>query len=388
MTEHRLSRSLPERAAKLVFLDSDWETVAWQNETNPISEATADNLAYVIYTSGSTGKPKGVMATHRGLTNYLSWCTAAYQVSDGQGSPVHSPVGFDLTVTSLFSPLLAGRSVALVSEEKGVEGLSDALRSGADFSLVKITPSHLDLLSQKLPPEEAAGRTKVLIIGGEALYGESLSFWRAHAPATRLINEYGGRMETVVGCCVYEVPPGETISGAVPIGRPIANTQIYLLDERLQPAPVGAPGELYIGGVGVARGYLNRPELTAELFIPDPFGDHPGARLYKTGDFARHRSDGYIEYLGRNDQQVKLRGFRIELGEIETSLSQHPQVREAVVMAREDGPNHKRLVAYVIPERAAAPTVSELRAYLQEKLPDYMPTAFVMLRHFAADTER
>lgn len=251
--------------------------------------------------------------------------------------------------------------------------------SQSHFSLVKITPAHLELLNQLLPPKEAAGQTRALIIGGEALSGKSLSFWRTYAPETRMINEYGPT-ETVVGCCVYEVPDQTPLSGSVPIGRPIANTQIYLLNQYLQPVPVGVTGELYIGGDGLARGYLNRPELTAEKFIPNPFSNEPGARLYKTGDLARYLPDGNIEFLGRIDYQIKIRGFRIELGEIEAVLTQHPSVRETVVLAREDSPGDKRLVAYIVPAPGQNPTSSELRRFLKEKLPEYMvPSAFVML---------
>ena len=380
LTQERLVAALPTDAAGLVCLDSDWKVIAQKSAANPISEAQAENLAYVIYTSGSTGKPKGVMISHQGLVNYLSWCTKAYAVAEGRGALVHSPIGFDLTITSLFSPLLVGRSVVLIPEDEGVEALSAALCNGDSFSLIKITPSHLELLNQSLSAEEAAGRTRALIIGGEALRGESLSFWRTHAPGTRLINEYGPT-ETVVGCCVYEVPAKASISDAVPIGRPIANTQLYVLDIHLQPVPIGVAGELYIGGDGLARGYLNRPELTAERFIPNPFSTEAGARLYKSGDLARYRADGNIEYIGRIDDQVKMRGFRIELGEIEAVLNQHAAVRDAVVLVREDEPGDKRLVAYVVAARnEAAPTDSELRSFLKEKLPEYMvPSAYVVV---------
>src|SRR5204862_1614213 len=186
----------------------------------------------------------------------------AYEASAGTGSPLHSPLGFDLSVTSLFSPLLAGQCITLVAEEQGAEALASALRTGADFSLVKLTPAHVQLLSQALRPQEAAASTRALIIGGEALLAEQLAFWRQHAPSTRLINEYGPT-ETVVGCCVYEVPAGVLPTGALLIGRPIANTQLYILDIQAQPLPIGVAGDLYVGGLGLAHGYLNRPDLTA-----------------------------------------------------------------------------------------------------------------------------
>jgi thioesterase domain-containing protein/acyl carrier protein len=301
-----------------------------------------------------------------------------------------------------------------------VEALGTVLRNGDDFSLVKLTPAHLELLNQQLSPEEAAGRTWAFIIGGENLLAESITFWQDNAPDTVLINEYGPT-ETVVGSCVYRVPTGQHQSGSIPIGRPLVNTQIYLLDRNLQPVPIGVPGELYIGGTGVARGYLNRPELTAERFIPNPFLKDEGGRrkddklrsanetfiphpsslrlrsgqafiLYKTGDLARYLPDGNIEFLGRLDHQVKLRGFRIELEEIEAVLRQHSSVQEAVAIVREDvvregtsgvsssGRTDKRLVAYVVPDQEQASTAEELRNFLKEKLPDYaLPSAIVLM---------
>ena len=242
---------------------------------------------------------------------------------------------------------------------------------------MKLTPTHLDLLAQLVPGRGAVGPTRAFVVGGEALTGRSLAFWRSHAPGTRLINEYGPT-ETVVGCCAYEVSAQAATTESVPIGRPIANTQVYLLDRRLRPVPVGIPGELYVGGAGLARGYLNSPALTAVKFIPHPFSDAPGARLYKTGDLARRLPDGDLEFLGRLDQQVKVRGFRIELGEVEAALRQHPAVQQAVVLAREDVPGESLLVAYLV--ASAAPPASEWRRFLREKLPDYMiPSAFLLL---------
>ena len=355
LTQNSLRTSLPEGVAEIICLDSDWEEIDKETKSAPQNAAKPDNLAYVIYTSGSTGKPRGVMVPHRGLVNYLSWCTKAYGIAEGSGSLVHSPLGFDLTVTSLLAPLVSGQRVNLLGENEGIEELGAALSAGNDHSLVKLTPSHLEGLSHLLSGN-AAGKTRALIVGGEALFGETISFWRRTAPSTRIINEYGPT-ETVVGCCVYEVS-GEYSSGPVPIGKPIANTGLYVLDEQFGPVPIGVPGELYIGGVGVARGYINRPGLTAERFIPDPFSRKTGERLYRTGDLVRYLVDGNLEYIGRRDQQVKLRGFRIELGEIEAVLTAHPQVREVAVIARADEPGNKRLVAYVVPD--SNESVSEL----------------------------
>jgi amino acid adenylation domain-containing protein len=365
--------------ARVVCVDDERPSVEEQSGENLPPAATADNLAYVIYTSGSTGRPKGVMIPHRGLTNYLSWAAREYRAAEGRGAPLHSPVGFDLTVTSLFLPLLAGGCVELVPEDAGVEGLRGALVGGRDFSLVKITPAHLEVLAQLLPPGQASGAARALVIGGEALFGEGLAYWLEHAPETRLINEYGPT-ETVVGCCVYEVAAGARPSGPVPIGRPIANTTLRLLNGHLQPVPFGVTGELYVGGDGLARGYVNRPGLTAEKFVPDPFSTEPGARLYRTGDLARHLADGDLIYLGRADEQVKIRGFRIELGEVEAALAAHPSVREAAVVAREEGPGDRRLVAYTSHAGEAAPEADALRRYMKGRLPEYMiPSAFVSL---------
>jgi thioesterase domain-containing protein len=258
--------------------------------------------------------------------------------------------------------------------------LSADLLTQKNYSLVKITPAHLELLSRLVPKQEAAGRTRALVIGGENLAADSIAFWQQAAPETVLVNEYGPT-ETVVGCCVYQVPQARHQTGSIPIGRPIANTQLYILDRRQHPVPLGVPGELYIGGAGLARGYLKSPGLTAERFIPNPFSKGPGGRLYRTGDLCVYLSDGNIEYLGRIDHQVKIRGFRIELGEIEEVLAQHPSLRECVVLSRQDLPGEARLVAYLVPGQNSALTPGEVREYLKQKLPGYMiPSAFLMLK--------
>ncbi len=375
-----LLERLPGTRASVICLDRDRKSIEQECGENLPGGAGLLNLAYVIYTSGSTGRPKGAMINHLGLANYLSWCVKAYSVPDGVGAPVHSSISFDLTITALLAPLITGRRVDLLDDDLGVEQLSEALRRSRDYSLVKITPAHLRLLGDQMDARDVRGRTRAFIIGGEQLREEHVAFWRQHAPDTHLINEYGPT-ETVVGCCVYRVPRDQAISGAIPIGRPIANTRLYVVNRNLEPMPIGVPGELFIGGAGVARGYLNRPGLTAERFVPDPFGNEPGSRLYRTGDLARWRSDGNLECLGRVDRQVKIRGYRIEPGEIEQALELHPAVRETAVVAREDVPDDRRLVAYLtIADDLPSPTSSDLRQFLRHSLPEPMiPSAFVVL---------
>ncbi len=382
LTQHSLVDGISVPGVETVCIDTDWPMIAQHNQENPTSEMTAENLAYVIYTSGSTGKPKGVLIPHRGLVNYLTWCVDAYRVAEGPGSLVHSSLGFDLTVTSLLSPLVVGQRLVMLPEGGELESLSGLLGTPGALSLVKITPAHLNALNQLLPTNGTIKFRGAFVIGGEALGASTLFFWRTRAPYTRLINEYGPT-ESVVGCCVYEVTADAPESGPVPIGQPIANTQIYLLDAHLQPVPMGVPGELYVGGHGLARGYLNRPELTAQQFIPNPFSQQPGTRLYKTGDLARYLPDGNIEFIGRTDHQVKVRGFRIELGEIEVTLGQYDGVAEAVVVARQDetgAGSSQHLIAYVVPDQESVISPGELRRFVREKLPDYMvPSAFVSL---------
>ena len=377
VTEQAIADEMPS-AAMPVLVDADAPMIEAESDEDPGVAVSPDDLAYVIYTSGSTGRPKGVLVRHGGLANYLAWATTAYGADAGRGALVHSSIAFDLTVTGLFTPLLAGKTVELLPEEREIEALVEALGAGG-YSLVKITPAHLEVLNRMMPRERAAGATQAFVIGGEQLSWEALAFWQKNAPGTRLINEYGPT-ETVVGCCTYEAQSGSGAS-AVPIGKPIASTRLFVLDRRREPVPIGVPGELYIGGAGVARGYLNRPDLTEERFVPDPFGDDPEARLYKTGDLVRWQPDGVLEFISRIDNQVKIRGFRIELGEIEAVLGQHSAVGEVAVIAREDAPGDKRLVAYVVArEDSIAPEPSDLKRFLGERMPDYMvPSAFVSL---------
>jgi len=379
LTQEHLAQSIETRA-KVICLDDPDLNLDRGKARSISSGVTAEDLAYVIYTSGSTGKPKGVMISHRALVNYVWWAVRKYDVTGGNGAPLHSSVAFDLTITSLFCPLLAGRTVTLPLERGGIEALGEAL-DGQNLSLVKITPTHLRALNNLLPEDSLTGRTRVLVIGGEALHAETIAIWRRTAPQTRIFNEYGPT-EATVGCCVYEVKADDPPTGDVLIGRPIANTQIYILDEKRQPVAVGDTGELYIGGDGLALGYINRPELTREHFCKIPFRNHSETLLYKSGDLARLRADGNIEFLGRVDQQVKIRGHRIELGEIESALRDHDAVRDTLVVVREDDMKNKRLIAYVTPKekRDEQQLTNELRAFLKLRLPPFMLPALFAFR--------
>jgi amino acid adenylation domain-containing protein len=379
LTDEDLKSLLPERAGVPVWsLDAEWPAVARHSQENPLPLASPENLAYVIYTSGSTGEPKGVMVTHGGLRNYLAWAEKAYNVGEGSRSLVHSPFSFDLTVTSLLLPLAAGGTVELVRPGDELEHLCEALSDPARrYALLKLTPSHLRVLSGWLGEQKHFGRVEAIIVGGEALPSDVLNAWRERSSETRLINEYGPT-ETVVGCSIFEVPPGPC-EGEVPLGRPIGNMRMYVLDHALRVVPPGTVGEIYIGGEGVARGYLSRPALTAERFLPDPFSGEAGRRLYRSGDLGRMRLDGEMEYLGRADEQVKLRGYRVELGEVEAVLRRHPSVTECAV-AVHCGDGEKRLVGYVVLRNDGGrewqlATTEGIRAYLRDELPDYMVPA-------------
>jgi amino acid adenylation domain-containing protein/non-ribosomal peptide synthase protein (TIGR01720 family) len=365
------------RKPQVVCLDQEWEKIAGERESRPESGVTAENMAYIYYTSGSTGKPKGVVMAHAGIVNYMRWGVEAYEARAGKGAAVHSSIAVDLTLTN-FLPLFAGKTMVLVEEKPGVEGLVKLLRQKPGWSLLKLTPTHLTLLNGQLTAEEKRASTRVLVIGADNLVAEPTLAWRKEAPEVKLLNEYGPT-ETVVGCSIYRIGEGSPRQGGMPIGKPIANMTMYVLDTYGQPLPVGVPGELYIGGIGVARGYWGRSELTAEKFVPDGLGGAAGARFYRTGDRARFLEDGNIEFLGRLDHQVKIRGYRVEPGEVEAVLSGCRGVQKAMVVVREDTPGDKRLVGYV-----AAPgggvEVKELRQYLKERLPEYMvPVAWVIM---------
>ena len=366
---------------KCIAIDKDLELWNALPSENLHEAAHPLSLAYVLFTSGSTGQPKGVMIHHRALVNYVSWCVSAYQFQKGNGAPLISSLSFDLPITALFGSLISGRPLHILSEHESLDALVERLSVKTEFSLVKLTPAHLNVLSQSLKDVEPENGTKVFVIGGEQLNVESLTWFKRTMPGTLLVNEYGPT-ETVVGCSIHVVGSNTPAVGAVPIGTPIANTQLYILSSDMRTVPRGATGELFIGGIGVCRGYLDNPEITAEFFVPDPFSAIKGARLYRTGDLVRFNENGEMVFVGRKDFQVKIRGFRVELGDIESALNMHEHVSAAVVLPiqKTDGPID--LVAYVA---CFVQTVDEtmLRLHLQNCLPMYMiPSVIVILKAF------
>jgi amino acid adenylation domain-containing protein len=362
---------------KILWLDDDVNLLASYPSHNLDLPFQPNQLAYILYTSGSSGRPKGVMIDHAAFAHYMHWCLEAYDLSQGSGVVLHSPITFDLAITSIFPPLLVGQPIYIVPKEDEIEVLSNILRARKNLTLLKLTPAHLEMLQAILTSSEIRECTRGLIVGGESLFYETVSVWRRNAPGTRIYNEYGPT-ETTVGCCVFEVRTSQE-TGPVPIGYPITNTNLYILDRQLRPCPLGVFGELYIGGQGVGRGYNHAADLTAAQFVPDPYSQEAGSRLYASGDIARLLSNGSIEYLGRRDKQVKVRGFRIELNEVEQHFLRCEGVLGAVAVVREDMPLQKSLVVYVVLGQAA-PVIEKLLERVRNELPEYLvPTAVVQI---------
>ena len=390
LTQTRLFGELPANAvADVVFLDGDWERIAAEPETPPDVRVEPENVAYIIYTSGSTGKPKGVMVPHSALAGYTGIATRAYGIGPDDAVLQFASINFDASAEEIYPTLVSGARLVLRTE-----GMLDSGRAFLDrcaewgVTVASLPTAYWHELAGELAGDEdgeVPAELRLVIIGGERALPERLRAWRERfGERVRLVNTYGPT-ETTVVVTLCDLPPvaEEDAKRHVPIGRPTSNTRAYVLDPRGEPVPIGVPGELYIGGGGVARGYLDRPDLTAERFVPDPFGAEPGARVYRSGDRVRYLPDGTLEFVGRVDQQIKIRGFRVELGEIEAALTAHPEVADAVVVARGDDAGGPRLVAYVVPESGASPSVPELRAALKAELPGYMvPAAFVTLDAF------
>ncbi|MEV0379496.1 amino acid adenylation domain-containing protein [Nonomuraea sp. NPDC050643] len=340
------------------------------HDLDPLS--TPDNLAYVMYTSGSTGQPKGVEVPHSGVVNYLNWCVEGYASRGQGGAPVFSSFSFDMIVPNMYTPLIMGERVCMLPETLPVHELGPRLERLAPFNFIKMTPGHLDLLSESLGRAAARNLAGTLVVGADAFPSRNLAHWRRLDPGTVVLNEYGPT-EASVGNSVFHTQ-GRVERDLLPIGQAIPNTTMYVLDAAMNPVPVGVAGELYIGGDCVVRGYAGRPALTAGCFLPDPFlSDRTGARMYRTGDLGRWLPDGNLEFLGRVDDQVKLNGYRVELGEVESVLAEHPSVAQSVaaILGKD---SQRRLVGYYVPRTEVS--AEELMAYLADRVPGYlMPSA-------------
>ncbi|HEX2095690.1 MAG TPA: amino acid adenylation domain-containing protein, partial [Longimicrobiaceae bacterium] len=381
LTREELAATLPVSGVETVLLDADAERIAREPDTAPEVRVSGDNLAYVIYTSGSTGTPKGVLVRHAGFANLLLTSRDAFGLGPGDVVPVTASYAFDIWGFEALTPLMVGGSIRIVSRDE-VRDVARLVERIADATVLHAVPALMRqvVAAVSASPGGTLPAMRRAFVGGDAVPPELLPEMREAFPNAEVRVLYGPTEATILASS-HLLAPGETVDRN-PLGCPLPNVQAYVLDGAGEPVPAGVPGELHIGGAGVARGYLGRPELTAERFVPDPFSGEQGARLYRTGDRARWRADGTLEFLGRTDEQVKIRGFRIEPGEVEAVLRDHPAVRDAVVVAREDAPGDRRLVGYVIPA-GEVPPVAELRALLRERLPEHMvPAALSVLDAF------
>ena len=386
LTQNRLVQGLPEHSARVVCLDSDAEAIARESARNPTSSIEPDNLAYIIYTSGSTGQPKGVLVSHGSIAEHCRDAEKYYELKPTDRVLQFASMSFDLSLEQILPTLIVGARLVVVGRE--VWRAEEFHSKAAEFGLTVVdlpTGYWQELIQEWAAGPEPALNTKyrLFLVGGDTMLPEVLSLWQqTPLSSVRLINAYGPTEATITATAFETASAfGSSVRfHRVPIGRPLANREIYILDRHCNPVPIGVPGELHIGGRSLARGYLNQPDLTADKFIPNPFSNIPGARMYKTGDLARHLPDGNLEYIGRTDHQVKIRGFRIELGEIEAAIAQHPSVRQAIVSVHQDLHGEKRMVAYVVGDPEHAPTVNDLRSFMKDKVPEYMvPSIFMLL---------
>jgi amino acid adenylation domain-containing protein len=380
LTQQRLLESFPAHTAPVLCLDADRDELARERGDNPPGGAAAGNLAYIIFTSGSTGRPKGVLVEHRQLVNYVHAIEERLSLSPGESYATVSTFAADLGHTCIFPSLSFGGCLHIISQERASDpaALSDYF-TRQPVDVLKIVPSHLEALLASPAPEKVLPRRR-LILGGESSRWELIETVRRLAPGCEIFNHYGPT-ETTVGTITFHVEEGSIGEHAanIPLGRPIANAEIYLLDGELRPVVTGMLGELYIGGAGVARGYLSHPAMTAEKFVPNPFATQPGARLYRTGDLARYRPSGDIEFAGRADNQIKFHGYRVELNEIRHALNRHPDVKDSVVVMLDDGNGLDVLVAYYISRRELE--VGMLREFLSASiLKETLPGIFVHLK--------
>ncbi|MDM9382031.1 amino acid adenylation domain-containing protein [Chlorogloeopsis sp. ULAP01] len=369
LTQTQILAKFPQHSAQVVYLDTDWKTIHQESEDNPNTQVLSSHNAYVLYTSGSTGKPKAVVIEHHSTVAFLDWARQVFTDKDLAGVLAATSICFDLSIFELFAPLCWGGKAILANNVLHLPNLP----AKEEVTLINTVPSAIaELLRLNAIPTSV----RTINLAGEPLAKKLVQLLYKHSSVQQIFNLYGPSEDTTYSTFALVKPEDSVVS----IGRPITNTQVYVLDRDLKPVPIGIPGELYISGEGLARGYLNRSELTAQKFIRNPFSSELESRLYKTGDLVRYLPDGNLEYIGRLDHQVKIRGFRIELGEIEIVLSQHPAVQETIVVAREDIPGNKRLVAYLVLHQQPTPTISDLRRFLKQKLPEYMvPSSFVML---------
>lgn len=385
LTQKRFVAQLASNNVSMICLDSEGWRFTRESKEKPGVTTSCENLAYIIYTSGSTGFPKGVMIEHRSLVNLATAAIVRYGIKSSDRVLQFASISFDTAAEEIYSTLACGATLILRTDSMIDSRMTflDRCREWG-ITVLDLPTSYWHELTEKIATEHLRlpEALRLVIVGGEKALSERIADWARHVDGrVELMNGYGPTETTVTATVVEPLEDNQASEiNRSSIGRPLQNVEAYILDPYLEPVPIGVSGELYIGGLGVARGYIKRPSLTAEMFIPNPFCEDGGSRLYKTGDLAQYKSDGTIDFLGRKDNQVKLRGFRIELGEIEESLIQMPNIKDAVVLLREDTPGLKRLVGYIVPRNKSVPSYEELRSFLKQKLPDFMiPSAFVPL---------